>query len=363
MDNTNLLYQVALSIIPGIGPKRTRDILDTFPNYLDVFQAPLSDFSNLPFFQRQHYKAIHSSDLLNHARQIIERCLRLNINIVFIRDQNYPHRLKKCDDAPIVLYTRGNALISNPFHIAIVGTRLPSQYGSTFLDSLFSAIEKHPVTIISGLAYGVDIIAHQLALKKSIPTVGCVAHGLHTIYPAAHKKTAKQMEQLGGVISEYPPGVFADKERFPMRNRLIAGLSDATIVVESGISGGSLITAQFAQNYNRDVFALPGKITDLTSSGCNELIYKNTSSIITSIPSLLNDLGLKQQIQMNFQEPEISSHSREIRQLLKQHRSLDYAQLWSLTQFSDNLLSAALFELELACLITKLPGNRWAYSR
>ena len=363
MNDSFLLQQIALSIIPGLGPKRTREILQLFEHPMEVFRAPLKDFQSLGFFSNQYYQAIHSRDIMQQAESILKKCLKSNIEITFFTHPNYPHRLQQCDDAPVILYTKGNALKSYPFMIAIVGSRMPTAYGLGFVRDFISSIKDFPLCIVSGLAYGIDQTAHQSALEYNIPTVGCVAHGLHTIYPAAHKSLASQMEKCGGIISEYPPGVFADKDRFPMRNRMIAGLTDATIVVESALSGGSLITAQFAQQYNRDIYALPGQIHDEKSAGCHQLIKKNIAAIIQDIPSFMEDLGMKTQTALVFDTPETSTEGNVIIQILTQHRNLHTDELQIRSGLSVSDFAGALFELEINGRIRKLPGCRVTFTR
>jgi DNA processing protein len=358
-----LVQQVALTLIPGLGPKRTREILNLFENPMEVFRAPLRDFKSLGFFSSQFYHALHTKETMVAAEKVIENCIKKKINITFFTDKEYPSRLSNCDDAPVLLYSAGSALKSYPFMISIVGTRNPTPYGVEFVQQFIEAMRSFPICIISGLAYGVDLAAHKTCISLNIPTIACVAHGLHTIYPAAHKNIATQMCSNGGVISEYPPGVFADKERFPMRNRIIAGLSDSVIIVESAQSGGSLITAHFAQQYNRDIYALPGRTTDPKSIGCNQLIKKNIAEIIQDIPTLLRDLEMVGQQQLTFETSELSNNASKIHQLLSQQRSMHMDEIILKSSMLSCDVSEALFELEINGRIHKLPGSRVAFKR
>ncbi len=358
-----LVQQVALTLIPGIGPKRTREILNLFENPMEVFRAPMRDFKSLGFFSSHFYHALHAKENMMAAEKVIEHCIKKNINITFFTDNEYPSRLSNCDDAPVILYSSGKALKTYPFMIAIVGTRNPTPYGIAFVEQFIEAVRSFPICIISGLAYGVDLAAHKTCISLNIPTIACVAHGLHTIYPAAHKNIAAQMCTNGGVISEYPPGVFADKERFPMRNRIIAGLSDSVIIVESAQSGGSLITAHFAQQYNRDIYALPGRTDDPKSTGCNQLIKKNIAQIIQDIPTLLRDLEMVGQKTLSFETVELSHKANQIHQLLLQQRSLHIDEIILKSSLPSCDVSEALFELEINGRIHKLPGSRVAFAR
>jgi DNA processing protein len=363
MADTLLIQQIALTLIPGLGPKRTRDILQTFEHPMEVFRAPLRDFQHLGFFSSEIYKALHSKELMVKAERIAEKCHKNHVDITFYTDTQFPHRLAQCDDAPVVLYTKGNALKSFPYMIGIVGSRSTTPYGIQFVKDFITAIQSFPVCVVSGLAYGIDHAAHTHCLQLSVPTVACVAHGLHTVYPASHRDIAERMELNGGLVSEYAPGVFADRERFPMRNRIIAGLTDAVIIVESAESGGSLITAQFAQQYNRDIYALPGKITDEKSAGCNGLIKKSIAAIIQDIPSLLQDLGMKGQLTLDLFEPIASPNAQRLLDVLKEHRSLHVDELLVKSGLSSSLFSSELFELEINGRIHKLPGCRVAFAR
>jgi DNA processing protein len=307
---------------------------------------------------------LHSAAFIQNAEKVVRDCLRLNVDITFIQDSQYPHRLKNCEDAPVVLYTQGKkALHSTPFMIAIVGSRSTTPYGIDFVNQFISAIAKHPVTIVSGLAYGIDQAAHQQCNALGVTNIACLAHGLHTIYPASHRPLAQQIKNNGGIVTEYCPGIFAEKERFPMRNRIIAGLCDATLVIESEKSGGSLITAQFAQQYNRDIFALPGRIHDVKSQGCNQLIYQNMAAPITDIPQLLKDLGIKEQPEIPFEPEPLSENANKTFQTLRSFRELHLDELQIKTNLSASHFASAIFELEMCGIIQKLPGSRVATSR
>jgi DNA processing protein len=358
MDELLLRQQIALSLIPGLGPKRTREMLLLFQDPMEIFRAPIQDFQSLPFFNKSIYQAIHGKEILLQADKIIQDCQRLHVDVTFIADAQYPHRLKNCEDAPVVLYTQGKPLQFSPFVFSIVGSRFTTPYGIQFIQDFLQAIQSHPVTIVSGLAYGIDEAAHSTCNKLGINNVACLAHGLHTIYPALHKGMAQEIKKNGGLITEYCPGIFADKERFPMRNRLIAGLSDATLVIESMKNGGSMITAQFAQSYNRDLYALPGRITDEKSEGCNYLIQQNIAASITNIPNLLRELGIKQQLEISFDTPNLSENGETLFHTLRQYRELHIDELQILSGLSASHFAAALFELEISGVVQKLPGNR-----
>ena len=204
---------------------------------------------------------------------------KFKIQPLFIADKNYPQRLLRCYDAPTLLYYRGNADLNATKIISIIGTRNNTDYGKQVTEKLVTDLQEQNILIVSGLAFGIDAIAHKAALNNGLPTIGVLAHGLDSIYPSQHKCLAKDMLQQGGLLTEFRKETKPDKHNFPRRNRIVAGMADATIVVETAIKGGSIITAELAHNYNRDVFAIPGKITDSKSAGCNYLV-KNVVYIL-----------------------------------------------------------------------------------
>jgi DNA processing protein len=199
--------------------------------------------------------------------------------------------LRQCDDAPIVLFYKGNADLNPRRSLAIVGTRRISPYGKEILQEFMDVLCSYDVTIISGLAYGVDILAHKEALRLGMPTVGVTAHGLDRLYPSIHRPVAERMLENGGILTEYPSGTTPDRDNFPARNRIVAGITDATVIIESAVKGGALITAEFANDYNREVFAFPGRINDAYSKGCNQLIKANKAMLIESAEHLIEAMN------------------------------------------------------------------------
>jgi DNA processing protein len=214
-----------------------------------------------------------------------------DVQPVFFTSPQYPQRLKHCTDSPVMLYYKGNADLNAGRIVSIVGTRAPGEYGRTVCARLVEDLAAHNVIVVSGMAYGIDIIAHRQALVHDIPTIGVLAHGLDRIYPPQHKGTAMSMVENGGLLTEFLSETQPDKQHFPMRNRIVAGIADATIVVESGLQGGSLITADIANSYNKDVFAIPGRIGDPHAAGCNELIRTNRAMLITGAADVLQVMG------------------------------------------------------------------------
>ncbi|NJO02392.1 MAG: DNA-protecting protein DprA, partial [Bacteroidia bacterium] len=281
---------------------------------------------------------------------------------------HYPRRLKSLADAPLVLYYRGQADLNALKTVAIVGTRDASDYGRQFTEELVQSLQKHQASIVSGLAYGIDIAAHRAALKYDLPTIGVMASGINVIYPALHRKTAEQMILRGGLLTENRFGTKPDACRFPARNRIIAGLADAIIVVEAKEKGGALITAEIANNYNRDVFAVPGSVYTKTSEGCHKLIKTHKAHLLTQLADLeyIMNWDLPQanaiiQKSLDFEGLNLSDAEREIIALLEANQPKDMLLdeiCWKL-QVSVAQVSAHLLNLELTGLVRSLPGRKF----
>ncbi|VAV85694.1 Rossmann fold nucleotide-binding protein Smf possibly involved in DNA uptake, partial [hydrothermal vent metagenome] len=231
-------------------------------------------------------KGLQNKSILKKAERELNFINKNKISVVSFLDEDYPEKLKHCVDGPILIFQKGKVNLKNKRIISIVGTRRITNYGKSFLKEFISDIKKYDPVIVSGLAYGIDIYTHQLALQNNLQTIGVLAHGLDNIYPKTHQKEASKMLENGGLISEFWSNTNPDRENFVKRNRIVAGLSEATIVVESAEKGGSLITAEIANSYNRDVFAVPGRVSDIYSRGCNQLIKSNKAAMITSVKDL-----------------------------------------------------------------------------
>lgn len=290
MDDQHLIHRIALSMLKGIGPVNARNLVaycggvdalfmdkklrrtlqEKVPGIGPVLAANVLDKSVLPAAEKE----------LAYVR-------KHKLRILFYLDEAFPKRLRNCDDAPVLLYVRGNAELDAARSVSIVGTRSPTEHGRRLCADLVEGLKESGAMIVSGLAYGIDIVAHRTALKAGLDTIGCVAHGLDRIYPGEHAATAKEMLEQGALVSELPSGSKFAPGNFPARNRVIAGLSDCTIVVESGTKGGSLITTDIANSYDREVMAFPGRPTDAKSEGCNRLIKDNKAHLITGHEDVL----------------------------------------------------------------------------
>lgn len=293
---TPVLHTIALTLIPGLTLTQQLDILRHCPDVEAVIMHPedalkeANESSRVPCV-----KAIHAGrgQALRQAEDELTFCRQHSISILPITSPEYPERLRYCPDAPALLYFRGNADLNARHIVAIVGTRQISEYGKQVCLRLTERLAAllPDILIVSGLAYGVDIHAHRGCLDNGVPTIGVVAHGLDQIYPATHRNDAKRMVLNGGILTEYPRATRPLQGNFLRRNRIVAGMADATIIVESAEHGGSLVTARIAASYGRSVFAVPGRINDTTSIGCNRLIRNGAATPLLEADDLVHDLG------------------------------------------------------------------------
>lgn len=288
---TNLKYLLALTFVPGLGTATQRKIIREIPadNLWLLSDKELNDvFRKKPEF----IPAFQSSEYLELAEKEIEFCRKNQIEIYDYETEKYPEKLVDCSDAPLVIYKKGNYEFNSKLHIGIVGTRQMTGYGKEFIEKFTDEISDHNFCIVSGLAFGCDITAHRSAVKNNMPNIAVLATGLNRVTPAAHKTVANQIIENGALISEYPSFHTPETINFVLRNRIIAGLCDAVIVVESAERGGALFTASYANSYNREVFAVPGRVGDKYSLGCNQLIRFNQAYMIRSAADLLDYFNL-----------------------------------------------------------------------
>ncbi|MBR5686586.1 MAG: DNA-processing protein DprA [Prevotella sp.] len=308
--------------------------------------------------------------LMRRAEEELHFCETKGIQPLSMTDEAYPERLKQCDDAPVVLYYIGNANLNQRRVINIVGTRKCTPYGQDLIRRFIGDLRMvcPEVLIVSGLAYGVDICAHRNALEHGFETVGVLAHGLDDLYPSRHKDTANRMVGQGGLLTEFMTGTNADKINFVRRNRIVAGMSDACILVESAAKGGGLITASISRGYGRDVFAFPGRVGDEYSEGCNNLIRDNGAALISSADDFVRAMGwesdalmVKAQnegIQRNL-FPDLSPEEQTIVEVLQRHNDLQINMLATQTNIPVNRLTALLFELEMKGVVRTLAGGMY----
>lgn len=366
--NEQLLYHIALTSIPNIGDITAKKLIAYCGSSEQVFKDKKSLLEKVPGIGGVYAKNIveHKTEALNTAEEEIKYIEENDVVPLFYLDDNYPKRLVHCEDGPILLYTKGNIDFNNQKVVSIVGTRRATDYGKEFCEKIVKDLAPHNPLIVSGLAYGVDVAAHKAALKNKLSTVGVLAHGLDRLYPSQHKSTAKEMLELGGLASDFKSGTNPDRENFPKRNRVVAGLSDLTIVVESSKKGGSLITASLANGYNRDVFALPGKLNDSQSEGCNWLIKTNKAALIQSVKDIEYIMNWQAEVKPKNQQTklfkDISLDQQALINVLKQKEKIAIDELSLLAKMPMSQTTSILLDLEFEGHVKSLPGKMYKLS-
>lgn len=287
MSDQDLFYLLALLKVDGVGDIMAKKLLTHCGNAEAIFKTKTNQIAAIDGVGSILLKNLKDKSVFEKANKELEFIRSNDIKVSFFQDKNYPERLKHCIDAPVLIFSAGNINLKNKKIISIVGTRQITSYGTEFCRKLIEDLAPLDPVIVSGFAYGVDIVAHQLAIDYNLQTIGVLAHGLNQIYPKSHKKYVAKMEENGGFITEFWSSSNPDKENFVRRNRIVAGMTEATIVIESADRGGSLITANLANDYNRDVFAVPGRVTDKYSQGCNNLIKIQKANVLTSAADLI----------------------------------------------------------------------------
>jgi DNA processing protein len=287
MSEQDLFYLLALLKVEGVGDIMAKKLLTHFGKAETVFTTKTNQIAAIDGVGSVLLKNLKDKSIFEKASKELDFIKANDIKVSFYQDENYPERLKHCFDSPVLIFSAGNINLKNKRIISIVGTRQITSYGTDFCRKLIEDLAPLDPVIVSGFAYGVDIVAHQIAMENNLQTIGVLAHGLNQIYPKTHKKYVAKMEENGGFITEFWSSSNPDKENFVRRNRIVAGMTEATIVIESADKGGSLITANLANDYNRDVFAVPGRVTDKYSQGCNDLIKTQKASVLSSAADLI----------------------------------------------------------------------------
>jgi DNA processing protein len=361
MEHSEKLYQIAFSQLHGIGPIRARRILKLIEHPSDFFNLNLNTLQQITSVPIAQLEKTDRSSALLRAQGQIPYLNNEHLSYHFITDASYPSRLKQCDDAPLGLFYRGiEPCWQKPRCIAIVGTRQQTPYGKELVKALISHLPKD-ILVISGLAKGVDAEVHQQCIDNGIATIGVLGHGVDRIYPASNRKLALEMLTNGGLMSEFLIGTKPDRVHFPMRNRIIAGLADAVVVIESNKNGGSLITAELGNDYNREVFAFPGSIHQMQSEGCHALIKNQQAHLLTSADDLLQTMNWTnlQQERTLQDQLELSSLQKDILNQFKTKNSWTIDELAQTTNQPVSNISSALFELELKGALENKGANRY----
>ena len=362
--NNELLYQIALTLVPNIGSVQAKILVEHLGNVENIFKAKekeLAKVENIGLIRAKSIKGFMDFALAETEMKFVDK---YKIKPLFLTDKNYPKRLLNCYDSPTLLYIKGNTDLNQSKIISIIGTRSNTVYGKELTEKLIEGLKDQNVLVCSGLAFGIDAIAHKAALQNGMQTIGVLAHGLHTIYPPQHKSLAKEMLESGGLLTEFRNGDKPDKHNFPRRNRIVAGMADATIVIETAIKGGSMITAELANNYNRDVFAFPGKTTDTKSAGCNYLIKHNKAALITGPDDLIEQMGWQEKKKIKKIQRELfielSADEKIIVDILKKKETLHIDEIFLESCLTSSAVAAAILNLELQNVVASLPGKMYA---
>ena len=356
----SLIHKIGLTLIKAVGHVTAKNLLAHFGSAELVFSASLKQLMEIPGVGPVTAAEIANNNALKLAADQIRFLEKHKIEVLFFGDANYPRRLLECFDAPILLYFRGSVDLNHSRIVSIVGTRRATDYGRYLCRQLAEVLSSYDVLIISGLAYGIDVTAHKESLQYNIPTVGVLAHGLDRIYPQLHHAIAQKMVYNGGLVTEFPHQTNPDKENFPKRNRIIAGLADATIVVEATLKGGALITADIANSYDRDVYAFPGRVNDEYSEGCNFLIKTSRAALINHAKDFVYYMGwdsviakLATQIHLPLG---LSKEEQQIAEILK-IGSARIDELGIKLEINQSKLAMHLLNLEMQGILIALPGK------
>lgn len=360
----NILDKIALTKIKGIGPKLSRNLLEYCGSADAIFNNSKKALLAIPGIGPAAVESILSKSYLKEAEAELEFIQKHQIEAIWIEDDNYPGRLRHCEDAPLLLYYKGSVDLNPNRVISIVGSRNSTHYGQRICEKLVEQLATLDVHIISGLAYGIDVLAHQYAVKQQIPTIGVLGHGLDRIYPANHREIASKMLNNGGLLTEFPSGTNPDRQNFPMRNRIIAGLADVTIVIEAAMKGGALITAEIANGYNRDVCAFPGSIEQEYSAGCNYLIKTNRAHLIRNAEDLCylmnwDSISSKPEKQLVLLPKSLTRDEQKVYNFLSE-QELEQATIDQIACYCDwpqSKLAIILLEMELEGHLLSLPGK------
>ncbi len=363
----DLLYQLALTLVPNIGPVQAKILLQHCEAE-EIFHAKKSFLEKIEGIGPIRAESIKSFTGFERAEEEIKFIEKYKIKTLFLTDEQYPKRLLNCYDSPTLLFYKGNADLNTTKIVSIIGTRSHTDYAKQVTEKLVKELSAQNILVISGLAFGVDAIAHKASIKNDLPTVGVLAHGLDKIYPAEHTGLAKDMvKNNGGLLTEFWSKTKPDKHNFPSRNRIVAGMSDAVIVIETDIKGGSMITAELANGYNKDVFAIPGKLTDTKSAGCNYLIKNNKAMLLSSANELIETMGWQETKKVKSKKQkelfiELTPNEKTIIEILKEKETLHIDEINSKSGLNSSAVAAGILSLELQNVIVSLPGKLYQLS-
>jgi len=360
--HSETVYQLALTLIPNIGPVQAKILLQQY-DVADIFKAKKRELERIEGIGTIRAESIKSFSAFEKAEAEIAFIEKYKIRPLFITDKDYPKRLLNCYDSPTLLYYKGEADLNSEKIIAVIGTRNHTEYGKQVTEELIREMTEQKVIVVSGLAYGIDAIAHKASLRNNLKTICVLGHGLDQVYPSQHTGLAKEMLRAGGgLLTEFRSKTKPDKHNFPTRNRIVAGMADATIIIETGIKGGSMITAELANNYNKDVFAYPGRVNDGKSAGCNYLIKNNKAVLLTAAQELIELMNWEEKKRPTIKKQkelfiELSAEEKLIIDILREKNSVHIDEINLRSGLSSSSVAAAILNLELQNVVLSLPGK------
>ena len=362
--NYELLYEVALTLVSGIGDVNGKKLVAYCGGAEAVFREKKKSLSKIPGIGEKTVDSILSQDVLSRAERELDFADKYGIRILYYLNSDYPKRLQHCYDSPMVLYCNGYTDLNVAKIIGVVGTRNVTDYGKLMTDKIISELVDDDVLVVSGLAYGVDTCAHYASVKYGLKTAAVLAHGLHTIYPPVNRNLARKILDEGGcLLTEQISGTEPDRENFPKRNRIVAGMIDCLIVVESAAKGGALITAEIANTYDRDVFAFPGKIGDVYSEGCNKLIKENKANIMTDVEDLRYIMRWNEDKKVAAKQMrmfrDFSEDEQKVMDVFGNDSVIYLDKIITETTLSPTKIASILLSLEFDGVVTALPGKRY----
>ncbi|MAE08451.1 MAG: DNA-protecting protein DprA [Bacteroidetes bacterium] len=361
MPNDLLKYQISLTLIPGIGDIVGKKLIAYCGGVEAVFKENKNALMKIPGIGSSTVNSIISQKVLHKAESEISFIEKNNIKALFYTDPDYPARLLNCEDGPLLLYYKGNADLNVPRVIGFVGTRKATNEGKVNCERMIKGLSSKGVLVVSGLAYGIDSYSHKAALDDGLQTVAVLGHGLDRIYPSQNKKLAAKMIDNGGLLTEFLTKTNPDRENFPKRNRIVAGMCDAILVVESGIRGGAMITAGLANSYNRDVFAVPGRVNDEYSKGCNMLIKSTRAALAETEKDIAYIMGwddikvdVKEQRDLFLQ---LTQTQKLVYDIIEETKEISIDKLVIQSALPASKVASTLLTLEFEGLIQSLPGK------
>lgn len=363
ISQTEIVYTLALQQIPGIGSLLGRKLIERLGSAEAVFRTPAHRLETTPGIGPLLAQAIKQHQSLTAAETEWNKAEKHGLRVLHFRDTDFPARLRQCADHPLVLFGKGSLPLNANRIVAVVGTRAATDYGRMLTEQLVRGLVPYNVLVLSGLAYGIDIHAHRQALAVGLPTVAVLGHGLSRMYPAAHRHTAEKMLETGGLLTECWYDAGPDRENFPKRNRIVAGMADAVVVVEAAENGGALITASMANDYNRDVYAFPGRITDAGHAGCHKLVMQNKAALIGGAHDLITAMGWaapvkeQQTARQGVLFLDLEPDEQQLYDLLPFNQAISIDDLILLSGWSTSRLSHLLLALEFKGAVRAAPGK------